>query len=60
MTIGALTEAVLVTAETTTMNTTDASLGNVISGNQLRALPLEGAQRGWSLEPAGRRCLRTD
>ncbi len=24
------------------MNTTDASLGNVISGNQLRALPLEG------------------
>jgi Carboxypeptidase regulatory-like domain/TonB dependent receptor-like, beta-barrel len=42
MSIGGLTEAVQVTAEPTTMNTTDASLGNVISGNQLRALPLEG------------------
>ncbi len=41
LTIGALSETVEVTAETTVMNTTDASLGNVISGNQVRALPLE-------------------
>ena len=41
MAIGGITDAVEVTAETKTMNTTDASLGNVISGNQVRALPLE-------------------
>ncbi len=41
MAIGGLAEAVQVTAESVTMNTTDASLGNVISGKQLGALPLE-------------------
>ena len=42
LTIGTLSETVQVTAETQVMNTTDASMGNVISGNQVRALPLEG------------------
>ncbi len=41
LTVGALTESVQVVAETRVINTTDASLGNVISGNQVRALPLE-------------------
>jgi hypothetical protein len=41
LSIGSLSETVEVTAETTVMNTTDASLGNVITGNQVRALPLE-------------------
>src|SRR5918995_2748775 len=41
LTIGALSESVQVVAETRVINTTDASLGNVISGNQVRALPLE-------------------
>ena len=39
--IGAISESVEVTAETTVINTTDASVGNVISGNQVRSLPLE-------------------
>ena len=39
--IGTITETVQVTAETRAVNTTDASLGNVISGKQLDALPLE-------------------
>jgi hypothetical protein len=39
--LGALTENIQVMAETRVVNTTDASLGNVISGNQVRALPLE-------------------
>ena len=38
------------------MNTTDASMGNVISGNQVRALPLEARQRRRPPQPAaGRR-----
>src|SRR5918995_1283743 len=41
LTVGALSESVQVVAETRVINTTDASLGNVISGNQMRALPLE-------------------
>jgi hypothetical protein len=41
LTVGALTESVQVVAETRVINTTDASMGNVISGNQVRALPLE-------------------
>ena len=41
LTVGQLTESVQVVAETRVINTTDASLGNVISGNQVRALPLE-------------------
>src|ERR687898_1817901 len=41
LTVGALTESVQVVAETRVINTTDASMGNVISGNQMRALPLE-------------------
>ena len=41
LTVGALSESVQVVAETRVINTTDASLGNVISGNQVRALPLE-------------------
>ena len=40
--VGAVAETVEVTASTTVINTTDASLGNVITGNQVRALPLEG------------------
>ena len=39
--IGALSETVEVTANSTIINTTDASMGNVISGMQVRALPLE-------------------
>jgi hypothetical protein len=39
--LGALSETVQVTAEPTLINTTDASMGNVISGSQLGALPLE-------------------
>ena len=39
--IGSLTDAIQVTAETPSLNTSDASLGNVISGNQIRSLPLE-------------------
>ena len=39
--IGAIAETVEVTAETTVINTTDASIGNVITGTQVRALPLE-------------------
>ena len=39
--IGALSETVEVTAETTVINTTDSSMGNVISGTQVRSLPLE-------------------
>ncbi len=41
MEIGARTETIQVTAEVSTLNTTDASMGNVITGNQVRALPLE-------------------
>ena len=41
MQIGALTEVVNVTAEATHINTTDASIGNTISGEQVRNLPLE-------------------
>ncbi|MBA3886828.1 MAG: carboxypeptidase regulatory-like domain-containing protein, partial [Acidobacteria bacterium] len=40
--IGALTDTIQVVAETAVINTTDASLGNVISGSQIRELPLEG------------------
>jgi Carboxypeptidase regulatory-like domain/TonB dependent receptor len=39
--IGSLSETVNVTAEVAPLNTTDASLGNVITGQQVRALPLE-------------------
>jgi hypothetical protein len=39
--IGSLAEAIEVVAETTVINTTDASLGNTISGTQVRELPLE-------------------
>ena len=39
--VGEITETVEVTAVTTVINTTDASMGNVISGTQVRALPLE-------------------
>jgi hypothetical protein len=40
--VGQLSDSVQVTAETTVMNTTDASLGNVITSAQVQALPLEG------------------
>jgi hypothetical protein len=40
--IGSLSESVQVVAEAPVINSTDASIGNVISGNQIRALPLEG------------------
>jgi hypothetical protein len=40
--VGALAETVQVTAETKALNTSDGSLGNVISGTQIRELPLEG------------------
>ncbi len=39
--IGTLSETVSVTSEASPINMTDASLGNVISGNQVRTLPLE-------------------
>jgi hypothetical protein len=39
--LGAIAETVEVTAETTHINTTDASLGNPISREQIRSLPLE-------------------
>jgi hypothetical protein len=39
--IGALSETVEVMAYSTVINTTDASMGNVISGTQVRSLPLE-------------------
>jgi hypothetical protein len=39
--VGQLEETVEVVAETTVINTTDASMGNVITGSQVRALPLE-------------------
>jgi hypothetical protein len=39
--LGTLAETVSVISEVSPINTTDASLGNVISGNQVRTLPLE-------------------
>ena len=41
MQIGLQSETIEVLAEVSALNTTDASLGNVITGNQLRSLPLE-------------------
>ena len=40
--VGSLAETVQVIAETKALNTSDGSLGNVISGTQIRELPLEG------------------
>ena len=40
--VGATTEVVEVSAETVTINTVDASLGNAFSENQVKSLPLEG------------------
>ena len=39
--IGSLSETVKVTSDVVALNTTDASMGNVITGQQVRALPLE-------------------
>ena len=39
--IGQIAETVNVTSEVSPLNTTDASLGNVITGQQVRTLPLE-------------------
>lgn len=39
--IGAITETVMVTSESAPLNTTDASLGNVITPTQVMSLPLE-------------------
>src|SRR6266540_4062224 len=39
--LGSLAETVEVTAEARVLNTSDASLGNVITGTQVRELPLE-------------------
>jgi muramidase (phage lysozyme) len=41
MAIGQMSETVEVTSMVSPINTTDASLGNTISGNQIRTLPLE-------------------
>lgn len=41
MEIGAMAETIEVTSIVSPLNTTDASLGNVITGNQVRRLPLE-------------------
>ena len=41
MAIGQMSETVEVTSMVSPINTTDASLGNTISGNQIRSLPLE-------------------
>ncbi|MCL4814325.1 MAG: TonB-dependent receptor [Vicinamibacteraceae bacterium] len=40
--VGSLSETVEVAAEVPLINTTDASMGNVIGGQQIRELPLEG------------------
>ncbi|MEO5823630.1 MAG: TonB-dependent receptor [Vicinamibacteraceae bacterium] len=40
--IGSLSESVQVTSEAPVINSTDASIGNVMAGSQIRALPLEG------------------
>lgn len=40
--IGATSETVEVSAQTETLNTTDASLGNAFNENQVKELPLEG------------------
>ncbi len=40
--IGSLSESVQVTSEAPIINSTDASIGNVMAGDQIRALPLEG------------------
>lgn len=40
--IGSLSESVQVSADAPVINQTDASIGNVITGTQIRALPLEG------------------
>lgn len=40
--IGSLAESIQVSAEAPVINTSDASIGNVITGNQIRQLPLEG------------------
>jgi hypothetical protein len=39
--VGGLAETVSVVSETTTLNTTDASLGNALSREQIRSLPVE-------------------
>jgi hypothetical protein len=39
--VGAVTETVIVTAEVAALNTTDASVGNVITPRQVLSLPLE-------------------
>jgi len=41
MAIGQMSETVEVTSMVSPINTTDASMGNTISGNQIRSLPLE-------------------
>jgi len=41
MELGPMSETIEVQATISALNTTDASLGNVIGGNQVRALPLE-------------------
>jgi hypothetical protein len=41
MAIGSLSETVQVTTDVVALNTSDASLGNVITGQQVRTLPLE-------------------
>jgi hypothetical protein len=41
LTVGSLTDAIQVTAEAPAINTSDASIGNVISGTQIRTLPME-------------------
>ncbi|MGH9163876.1 MAG: carboxypeptidase regulatory-like domain-containing protein, partial [Vicinamibacteraceae bacterium] len=42
LSVGNVVETVEVSAEPPVINTTDASIGNVISGTQIRELPLEG------------------
>lgn len=40
--VGSLAESVQVVAEAPVINSTDASIGNVMGGDQIRSLPLEG------------------
>jgi hypothetical protein len=42
LSIGDIAETIEVTVEIPVINTTDASIGNVISGEQIRELPMEG------------------
>ena len=55
--VGSTNETVEVSAQSVTLNTTDASLGVAFGENQVKELPLESRNVGDLLSPAGRRSL---